>query len=122
MAESLNEQYEADAISKETNDRHTERDVDGGNARADRESGSTVDNPCDESLTQADLRWVAAEILRVRLLPIPRPEAGCGMRSAPLETARKSLSAGKSLCPRKGCTRGRCQTLVHVSDEKDFTR
>ena len=71
MAESLNEQYEADAISKETNDRHTERDVDGGNVRADRESGSTVDNPCDESLTQADLRWVAAEILRVRLLPIP---------------------------------------------------
>lgn len=55
MTQRVHEKRKADAIAKKTDDRHTDSDVHGGESRADGESQSSVDDPCDESLPHRDL-------------------------------------------------------------------
>ena len=58
--ERLHEKNETDAIAKETNDRHTESDVNGWEFRANGESQSGVDDACGETFPHRDLRRIAA--------------------------------------------------------------
>ena len=59
MTERLHEKNETDAIAKETNDRHTESDVNGWEFRANGESQSGVDDACGETFPHRDLRRIA---------------------------------------------------------------